>query len=164
MLLDKTLIFGISYFKRVHQTNFEFWNSLRFQNHKTAGEIFCHLHEAPVIFKHAAVVRCAKYRDQLSVGEKFVAVVHDEMPAANEIHFVFFAKLFDDLLVECEGDSSFIFFPFFGLLFGVAPKYVTEKSCIRHIRRPLNIQNLFWQPQFWRKAPMHTKYFIFNYS
>jgi len=164
MLFNKTLIFRISYFKRVHQTNFKFWNSLRFQNHKTACEILRHLHEAPVIFKHAAVVRRAKNGNQLSVGKKLIAIVDNQMPAAYKIDLIFLAKLLDHLFVERKADPPLIFFPLFRLLLGVAPQYVTEKSCIRYICWSFNIQNLFWQSQFWRKATMHTKNFILNYS
>lgn len=121
------------------------------------------MHQATVILKHSTVVRCAKYCDKLSVSKKLVSVVDHEMTSANKVDFIFFAKFFNDLLVECERNASLVFFPLAVLSrFWITPEHIAEQSGVWHISRPFDVQNLFGQSQFWRETTVHTEDFVFN--
>lgn len=163
MLFQESLVFGISNFKGIHQTNFELWNSLWFKDHKTASKVLSNLHETSIIFEHPAVIGCTEYRDQLSVCKKLVAVVHDQVTPAHQIDFIFLAEFFYDLLIEGETDPSLILLPFSWLLLGVTPQDITQEAGVRDVGGPLYVQYLLRKSQFWRETSVHTKNFVLNY-
>ena len=119
--LYERLTLGIADFNGTHDAYFECWNLFGFKNHKAAGEIVCYFHEATVVFKHATVVWSAENSYKFTVSEEFVTIVDDQVASANEVDFVFVAKVFNYVTVEGKTDTTFIFFPLFFACFWVTP-------------------------------------------
>ena len=119
--LYERLTLGIADFNGTHHAYFECWNLFGFKNHKAAGEIVCYFHEATVVFKHATVVWSAENSYKFTVSEEFVTIVDDQVASANEVDFVFVAKVFNYVTIEGKTDTTFIFFPLFFACFWVTP-------------------------------------------
>lgn len=148
MLLDERLGFWIIDFKGVEETHLEFRYALRLEYHEATSQVLSHFHQAPVVFKHSAVVGGAEDGHQLPIGEELIAIINHKMTSANEINFIFVTEIFHNLLIEGEADSSLILFPVNIGLLGVTPEEITKQASIRDVCRPLDILNLLWFPKF----------------
>ena len=108
------------------QAYFVVWDPLRLQNWKRACQVLGNFHQAAIIFKHSTIIWRTENCYQFSICEKFVTLINNEMPPANQINIVLFAEIVHDLLIKRITDSSLIFLPFFIRRFWVAPKYVAK--------------------------------------
>lgn len=81
-------------------------------NHlETAHQRFVNTHHSAGIVEFTTVIWRGEKCDELSLGEKFIAIFNHLMRPAYEIHIVTIQELRHDVWTECERDSSVVFAP-----------------------------------------------------
>ena len=83
----------------------------RLQNLEGTHESLIDTHHSSRVIEFSAVIWCRENGNQLSLSEELVAVFHDLMRSADQVHFVLFQELSDDVLSVHIGDSSLIVSP-----------------------------------------------------
>jgi hypothetical protein len=90
-------------------------------------------HHGASIIEFTAVVRCAEERNQLPFREELVAVFHDLMGAANEIHVMLLKESRYDVRTEREGYTAIVFAPAGDVLVGIGPQQIAKQTAIRDL-------------------------------
>ena len=85
-------------------------------------QAFVHRHHCAGVVEFAAVVRGREERDELSLGEEFVAVFHDLVRSADQVHVVFLEEARDDVRTECEAHAAVVLGPAGDVFVGVGPQ------------------------------------------
>lgn len=97
-------------------------------------QAFVNTHHGACIVEFAAVIGCAKESDELSLREELVAVFHDLMRSANQIHVVLLQESRYNVGTKSERHAAIVFAPSCNVLVGIGPQEITEKAAVRNLK------------------------------
>lgn len=91
-----------------------------------AQQTLVYTHHGTGVVKLSAVVGRAEQGHELSFREKLVAVFHDLVSTADEIHVVLLQEPGHDIRSKREGHTTIVFAPSSNVLVGIRPEEVAE--------------------------------------
>lgn len=98
----------------------------RLQDLEGAQEALVHAHHRTSVVELAAVVWRREQGDQLTLAEELIAILHDLVSTAYEVHVVLLQKAGDDVGTEGERDAAIVFAPAGDVLVGIRPEKIAE--------------------------------------
>lgn len=104
-------------------------------NLERAEQALVDAHHGTRIVKLAAVVGRTEQGDELALGEEFVAVFHDLVSAADEVHVVLLQEARHHVRAKGEGHAAVVFAPAGDVLVGIGPQEIAQQSAIGDLRR-----------------------------
>jgi len=134
----------------------------RFQNLERAQQALIHTHHGSGIVKLAAIVGCAKKRNQLSLGEELVTVFDNLMGAAYQIHVMLLQEPRDDIGAEGERYTTVILAPASDIFVGVGPEEIAEESAVGDISWAHDAANLLHGVEIRAQTTMHCEDLLVN--
>ena len=90
-------------------------------------------HHCASVVKFAAVIWCTEESNQLSFGEELVAVFHNLMRSANQVHVVFLQESRHNIGPEGERHAAIIFTPAGDVFVRIRPQQITQEPTIRNL-------------------------------
>lgn len=99
-------------------------------NLERAEQALVDAHHGAGVVELAAVVWRAEKGHELALGEELVAVFHNLVGTADEIHVVLLQEARNDVRPECEGHTTVVFAPAGDVLIGIRPQQVAQQSAI----------------------------------
>jgi hypothetical protein len=102
-------------------------------NLERAQEALVHAHHGAGVVELSAVVGGTEESHKLTFREEFIAVLHDLMRTADQIHIMFLQEARHHVRAEGEGDTAVVLAPAGDVLVGVRPKEVAEQATVRDL-------------------------------
>jgi hypothetical protein len=127
----------------------------RLQNLERAEQALVHAHHGTSIVKFTTVVGCAEQSDELALGEELVAIFHDLVRTADEVHVVLLEESGDDIGAKSERNTTVVLAPASNVLVRIGPKEITQETAVGDISRPHDATNLLHGIQVRAQTTVH---------
>lgn len=111
-------------------------------NLEGAEQTLVHAHHGTSIVELAAVVGGAEQRDELTLGEEFVAILDDLVSTADEIHVVFLQEAGDNVWTKGKGDAAIILRPAGNILIRIGPEQIAEETAVGDLQGYLSVSEV----------------------
>lgn len=69
----------------------------------------------------------------MTLGEELVAIFHNLVSTANQVHVVFLQETRHNVGPECETDTSVVLAPAGDILVGIRPQQIAKETAVRDL-------------------------------